>query len=169
MYFKNFQNMLYEFNIGGKDTAIFIKDITRNIRFRRDILANITVYDEYDIQEGETPEHIAEKLYGNAQYHWILMLVNERYDYKSDFPLSQYVLEKYINDNYNNPYDIHHYVDSKGYIVDSPNVDINNITQPSYPVSNYDYEYTLNESKRRIKIIPIVYIEKIINEFKKII
>lgn len=161
--------MLYEFNIGGKDTAIFIKDITRNIRFRRDILANITVYDEYDIQEGETPEHIAEKLYGNPEYHWIIMLANDRYDYKSDFPLSQYVLEKYINDNYNNPYDIHHYVDSKGYIVNSPNVDINNITQPSYPVSNYDYEYTLNESKRRIKIIPIVYIEKIINEFKKTI
>ena len=110
MYFNNFENFVYEFNIGGKDTALLVKDITRNVRFRMDVLSNITVYDEYDILEGETPEHIAEKIYGNPQYHWIIMLVNERYDYLSDFPLSLFNLEKYINDNYDNPYDTHHYV-----------------------------------------------------------
>jgi len=103
MYFSNFDDFIYEFNINGKDVAILMKDITKNIRFRRDVFANITVFDEYDIQGDETPEHIAEKIYGNAQYHWVVMLANERYDYKSDFPLSQYSLEKYISDNYANP------------------------------------------------------------------
>lgn len=162
MYFNNFENFVYEFNIGGKDTALLVKDITRNVRFRMDVLSNITVYDEYDILEGETPEHIAEKIYGNPQYHWIIMLVNERYDYLSDFPLSLFNLEKYINDNYDNPYDTHHYVNSLGFIVNSD-------AEGAYAVSNYEYETTLNESKRRIKIVPVYYIDRIMAEFKKII
>ena len=162
MYFKNFENMVYEFNIAGQDTAMYVKDITRNVRFRRDILANITVFDEYDIIGDETPEHIAEKFYGNQQYHWIIMLTNERYDYRSDFPLSQYVLDKYISDKYDNPYGVHHYVDSKGFVVNSGTIG-------ALSVSNSDYEYTLNENKRRIKIIPLIYVDKIISEFKKII
>ena len=162
MYFSNFENMVYEFNIAGKDTAIFLKDITRNIRFRRDVLANITVYDEYDIIGDETPEHIAEKFYGNPQYHWIIMLANDRYDYIADFPLSQNILEQFIADKYTNPYGIHHYANPKGFVVNSNAVG-------AVSVSNSDYEYTINESKRRIKIIPQMYVAQIISEFKKIL
>lgn len=162
MYFKNFPNFLYEFSINGKDTAVIVRDITRNIRFRRDVLANITIYDEYDIVDNESPETIAEKVYGNANYHWIIMLVNERYDYKNDFPLSSYDLEKYITDKYGSQkYSIHHYIDAKGFIVDS--------TAAVNSVSNYDYEVSINESKRRIKIVPQYLIDKIITEYKKII
>jgi len=69
MYFKDFDKFLYEYNIAGKDKAIIVKDITKNVRFRKDLFANITVYDQYDIIDGETPEIIAEKIYGNAEYH----------------------------------------------------------------------------------------------------
>lgn len=163
MYFKNFPNMIYDFDIGGKDTAIYLRDITRNIRFRRDVLANITVYDEYDIVDNETPEHIAEKLYDNPNYHWIIMLVNEKYDYLNDFPLSYYDLEKHIINSYGTTmHNIHHYEDSNGYIVDSTSVGASSIT-------NYQYEELLNESKRRIKVVPKSIIEQIITEFKKII
>jgi hypothetical protein len=162
MYFSNFENMVYEFNIAGKDTAIFLKDITRNVRFGRDVLANITVYDEYDIIGNETPEHIAEKFYGNPQYHWVIMLANECYDYASDFPLAQDILEQYISDKYDNPYGIHHYADNAGFVVNSD-------ASGAVSVSNSDYEYSINESKRRIKIIPQIYVNQIISEFKKII
>lgn len=154
--------MIYEFNIAGKDTAVFLKDITRNIRFRRDVIANISIYDEYDIIDGETPEHIAEKFYGNPKYHWVIMLANECYDYTKDFPLTQYILEQYIASKYDNPYGIHHYADSKGFIVNSD-------APGAVSVSNSDYEYTINESKRRIRIIPQNYIDRIVSEFKKII
>lgn len=163
MYFKNFPNIIYDFDIGGKDTALYLRDITRNIRFRRDVLANITIYDEYDIVDNETPEHIAEKLYDNPNYHWIIMLVNERYDYLNDFPLSYYDLEKHIVAAYGDTiYDIHHYEDSNGYIVDSTSVGASSIT-------NYEYEQRLNESKRRIKVVPKGIIEQIVTEFKKIL
>jgi hypothetical protein len=140
--------------------AFLMKDITRNIRFRRDVLANVTVYDEYDIVDGETPEIIAEKVYGNAEYHWIIMLTNDRYDYRSDFPLTYVDLTRYVEDKYGEEADhVHHYIDARGYYVDS-----------DYPgassFSNRQYEETLNESKRRIKIISRDLVNTIIKNFR---
>lgn len=101
MYFEKFPQILYDFEINGDRQVKLITDVTRNIRFRRDVLANVTVFDEYDIVDGETPEIIAEKLYGNPEYHWIIMLANERFDYRSDFPVDQNVLNEVIVSKYN--------------------------------------------------------------------
>ena len=140
--------------------ALALTDITRNIRFRRDILANITVYDYYDIVSGETPEIVAEKIYGNAQYHWIVMLVNERYDYLSEWPLTQVALDQFVSDKYGNQADgIHHYIDYNGFQVSS---DVPGATS----VSNRQYEDQVNESKRSIKIISRELISTIIKNFK---
>lgn len=160
MYFKDFPKFLYEFRMGGKDKTTVITDITRNIRFRRDVLANITVFDEYDIIDGETPEIIAEKVYGNSEYHWIIMLANDRYDYLNDFPLSQYELEKHIAAKYpSNVYGTHHWEDADGYVVNSTAVGATS-------VSNYEYESRLNETKRRIKIISPTLISTVLRNFK---
>jgi hypothetical protein len=90
MYFKEFPEFLYDFRYGAYETKTsIVRDITRNVRFRKEVLDNIAVYDEYDIVDGETPEIIAEKIYGNPEYHWIIMLANQRYDYLTDFPLPE--------------------------------------------------------------------------------
>lgn len=143
--------------------AYLMTDITKNIRFRRDILANVTVYDEYDIQDGETPEIIAERVYGNPQYHWIVMLANDRYDYRKDFPLQYIELEKYIEDKYGaEADDVHHYESVAGYIVDS-----------DYPgavsVSNRQYEENENEKKRRIKLVSPSLVSVILKNFKDVL
>jgi hypothetical protein len=101
MYFKNFPQFLYDFNYGDRIKTSIVKDITRNVRLRREILSNVTLYDEYDIIDGETPEIIAEKFYGTPEYHWVVMLCNEKIDYRSDFPLQESVLVKHIADIYN--------------------------------------------------------------------
>lgn len=163
MYFTKFDKIYYDFEIKGKRELHIITDITRNIRFKKEILANITLYDEYDIKDGETPEIIAEKIYGNAKYHWIIMLANERYDYLNDFPLSTYNLEQHITQKYGagNEYDTHHYIDLKGYIVDQWNSEATS-------VSNYQYEDDLNESKRRIKIISPDLISVVLKNFNNL-
>jgi hypothetical protein len=101
MYFKDFPRFVYDFKYADKDIRTeIVTDITRNVRFRKELMKNVTQFDEYDVQDGETPEIIAEKLYGNSQYHWILMLLNERYDYISDFPLDETALVKHIESSY---------------------------------------------------------------------
>lgn len=160
MYFEDFPKFAYEFDVAGQKKVLLITDITRNVRFRKELLANISLWDEYDIVDDETPEVIAEKLYGNANYHWIIMLLNERFDYVADFPLSypklvQYTEDKYGVDNIN---DTHHYENEKGYTV---NYDSFGAT----PVSNLQYEERINESKRRIKVITPAMVDRVIDQF----
>jgi hypothetical protein len=162
MYFKDFNNFLYDFEIKGKREAKIVTDITRNVRFRRDVLANITTYDYYDIQEGDTPEIIAEKFYGNAQYHWIVMLCNERFDYRNDFPLTNPQLNSYVEAKYDNPDDIHHYENENGIVVNSD-------YPLARPITNRTYEDNVNESKRRIKIVSPAIISAILKNFKDLI
>lgn len=104
MYFKDFPQFLYDFNYGnGVIKTDVVKDITRNVRVRKEILSNITIFDEYDIIDGETPEIISEKFYGTPDYHWVIMLANERYDWSSDFPLPERILQKHIASIFNVP------------------------------------------------------------------
>ena len=113
MYFSQFPKIYYDLPVtSATDTTLqILTDITINVRVRKEILENITLYDEYDMKEGETPEIIAEKYYGNPELHWTIMLVNERYDYHNDFPLStqelyENAIAKYGSENLDQ---IHHY------------------------------------------------------------
>ncbi len=143
-----------------ENKAFVVTDITRNIRFRKELLANVTSYDEYDIVDGETPEIIAEKIYENPEYHWIIMLANDMYDYRADFPLTQLQLERFVADKYGvHADDIHHYEDENGFVVNSD-------AEGAVSVSNRQYEEKVNESKRRIKIISKELVGAILKNFK---
>jgi hypothetical protein len=164
MYFEKFPQFVYDFDIAGKRKAIILTDITRNVRFRKEIFGNIELFDEYDIQDGDTPEIIADKVYGNSEYHWIIMLVNERYDYVADFPLSYAALLKYVEDKYGvgNENDIHHYENEKGYVVNSD-------VQGAGAVTNLQYEEIINEGKRRIKLVSPNLIARVLKQFNDLI
>lgn len=112
MYFSNFPKIYYDFiQDTTSDKLQILTDITSNVRFRKEVLDNITLYDEYDMQEGETPEIVAEKIYGNPELHWILMLFNEKYDYLKDYPLTNAELYEHCVATYGEDHleDVHHY------------------------------------------------------------
>lgn len=111
MYFSQFPKIYYDFPQDATSSTLqILTDITQNVRVRKQVLENITLYDEYDMLEGETPEIVAEKFYGNPEYHWIIMLVNQRYNYLQDFPMTSYELDQYISDTYGDGiYQVHHY------------------------------------------------------------
>lgn len=162
MYFSSLPSILYPFTINGEDQFVVLKDITVNARFIRDVVSNITLYDTYNIVDGETPEVIAERFYDNPEFHWVIMLVNERYDYINDFPLPYDRLAQYVTDKYGvgNEYISHHYENPEGWIVNSNAVG-------AVSVSNFGYEETINESKRAIKIINKTLVDQIVYEFIK--
>jgi len=116
MYFRQFPQIYYDFPKLNSDNFLqILTDITTNVRVRKEALENVTIYDEYDIQEGETAEIIAEKIYGNPELHWVIMLVNQRYDYLADFPLTNIELNQLCIDTYgeDNLYNVHHYEKDK--------------------------------------------------------
>lgn len=161
MYFSKLPDMLYSLPVNGRETTFVVKDITANSRILNEVINNISLYDEYDIIDGESPETISTKVYGSPKYHWILMIANGKYDYSTDFPLDYlrlmaYVVSKYGEENVNN---IHHYENENGLWVSD--------NYPSArPISNLTHEENINESKRRIRIISKQLVQQISNELE---
>jgi hypothetical protein len=112
MYFSAFPKIYYDFAQDNTSTSLqILTDITTNVRVRKEVLENITLYDEYDMMDGETPEIVAEKVYGNPELHWVIMLVNQKYNYIQDFPLTNGELYEHCVATYGEDYleDVHHY------------------------------------------------------------
>ena len=193
-YFKNFPRIPYEFNINGEPVLINMMDIALNVRARKKLLNDVLVYDEYDIEDGETPESISERLYGTPFYHWLIMLVNNKFDYIEDFPRRMVDLEQYVTEKYGagNEYAQHmigdhpHFVDRNGKVVskltremfESVNSDIpaeeidtefERYERRFSSVSNREFEESLNESKRRIRVIHSDIIERVASELTSLI
>ena len=164
MYFDNMQDMYYDFQKANGDIDyVKLKDITQNVRFKMQVLENISLYEFYDMNDNDTPEIVSENFYKSPKYHWVIMIANQKYDYVEDFPMAVDRLEARITDKYGagNEYATHHY-EYNGWIVD-------NITYPmASAVSNYQYEFDQNEAKRRIRIISPGLLDQVLTEFRRI-
>ena len=79
-------------------------DVITNINFRfvfdAAFKSNTAAYYEYIIQDGDTPEILAYKLYGSSERHWIILLYNDIIDPLFDWPLQQSVLNNFIENKY---------------------------------------------------------------------
>jgi len=64
MYFENFP--LIPYDSVGDGTTKDVTNLLRRVAVRAKIKTNTALYDTYDVIEGETPEMIAHKLYGDA-------------------------------------------------------------------------------------------------------
>lgn len=158
MYFDFFPQTYYTLDNGNSVqvvTNIFLRAIvneqTRN---------NLTIYDKYDIQDGETPDIVAHKFYGYSGLHWLILHVNEILDPRFGWPLSNYGLTEYVNSKYDDPQDIHHYEDTDGRIVEST------YSGQKVPISNFTYEDRINESKRQIRMLKPEFVNKVVTEFR---
>ena len=157
MYFKNFPTIIYD-SVGDlqyKD----VKNLLRRVGLRTKVRTNSLFYDTYNVKEGETPEIIASKLYGDPQLHWVIMLINDRYDYVNDFPLENDALEAMITANYTSP-DAVKWYKKDGLVVDST-------VAGAVAQTHRQYEQDRNEAKRRIKIVTPTLVNQIVREFKK--
>ena len=96
-YFNYFPKALYT---SDTETGVVVTNITARFAFEKSYRENSAVYYEYDIQDSDTPEIIAYKMYGNSERHWIVLMMNEIVDPQYDWPLDQRTIISYINDNY---------------------------------------------------------------------
>ena len=98
MYFDSFP--LIQYDAAGTGTPKDVTNILRRVAVRSKIKNQTALYDTYDVKEGETPEIIAHRLYGDAQLHWIVMLFNDITDRYHDWPMTTPQFLAYVNDKY---------------------------------------------------------------------
>jgi hypothetical protein len=98
-YFNYFPKTSYYLSDGNSSL-----DTVTNIMSRFSINATskeqLIMYYKYDIFDGETPEMIADKLYGSPEKHWIILAVNNIKNPQFDWPLRYNDLTKYIDIKY---------------------------------------------------------------------
>ena len=167
-YFDMFPNIYYSAKGDGNFTIM--KDILSRVKLIANVKENILGFDYYDVQDGETPEMIAHKYYGDVNLHWTILVANDIVDYYNDWPMSVQKFEKFVFDKYDNPQAIHHYEISQtsGETTTTIDVGMNTTDYPSATaISNYTYEDRLQEQKRQIRLISPDFISQFVSEFEK--
>ncbi len=163
-YFTKMPVIAYDFNGDGVQTVI--TDISHRARIRKILKNNLFVYYEYNLQDGDKPEDIAFKYYGDSNYFWVVMFSNDIYDRFYDWLMTYDDLNAFIISKFGDirtaKQATHHYEDGSGNEIDFKTyIDVGD---PSIIVSQYDYYYLLNESKRKIKLLDAKYLGKVEQE-----
>jgi len=164
MYFSKFPQITY--TLDGGDTGFIVTDFFRRVIAQNQDLTTAFSYDEYDIVDGETPEIVAHKVYSNAELHWVVLIANNIIDPRYDWPMPVQVLQNFVTNKYGvgNELDIHHYENSDGDVVH-----VSYTAGPKTAVTNYEYEESLNEQKRRIKLLKPGFVEIFIKNFERVL
>lgn len=100
-YFDNFPYIGYNLNANpASDELVWVQDIFRRCAPVRDLLKNTQAFYEYIIQEGETPEMIADREYGSPKYFWVITMINNILDPQVEWPKDYANFVLYIEDKY---------------------------------------------------------------------
>lgn len=160
-----FPNISYDAKGDGKLNQY--KNIFRRVKLTT--TTNLTTFDYYDVQDGESPEIIAHKYYNDVGLHWTILIVNDIVDYYHDWPMSVQTFEQYVKEKYTNPNAVHHYevTQTSGNTTEVINVGMNTTDYGSaLPISNYQYEQAIQEQKAQIRLIQPRYMEDFVKEFE---
>ena len=154
-----------------------LPDILRRVKQRSAIKSGQLIFDTYDVRNGERPEDIAYKWFGDAELHWVILMTNNVTDRYYDWPMSDAQFEVYLDDKYTNPDAVHHYEitkDSGDTTSQGPNdyshkVEVNSDTDNAVSISNRQYEEREQDKKRAIRLLNQKFLPDFIAEFDKLI
>ena len=107
MYFANFPLIPYD-SVGNGNFKL-VTNLLKRVAVRAKVRTNTALYDTYDVKDGETPEILADKLYNDAELHWVILFVNDITDRYHQWPQNTNQFIAYINDKYSNVDATHHY------------------------------------------------------------
>ena len=169
MYFANFPLIPYD-SVGNGDFKL-VTNLLKRVAVRSKIKTNVLIFDTYDVKEGETPEILADMLYNDAEYHWVILLVNNVTDRYHQWPKNTNQFIAYINDKYSNVDATHHYEISQVSGDTTIKIDIGT-DNTDYPtasiVTNFEYEEALEDKKRSIRLLDPSYLGTFVAEYEKL-
>jgi hypothetical protein len=174
-YFNRFPMMVYDMK--DDNNYKILPDILRRVKQRNAIASGQFIFDTYDVKNGEKPEDIAYKWFGDAQLHWVILMTNNVTDRFYQWPMNDAQFAEFLADKYSNPDAIHHYeipkssgnTSSQGPNDYSHLVEVNSDTDNAVSVSFREYEERLQDKYRSIKLLNQRFLSDFLEEFDKLI
>ena len=98
-YFKYFPKTFYSPDVDS-DGLDSVTNIISRFSIASNLIDNTNMFYSYDVQDTDTPEIIAHKIYGSSERHWIVLSLNQIIDPQWDWPLNQDNFIKYVDQKY---------------------------------------------------------------------
>ena len=176
-YFDKFPLMAYD--VKGDENYKLLPDILRRVKLRSGLRSGAFLFDNYDVKDGENPEDIAFKWFGDPEYHWVILMTNNITDRYYQWPLSQPQFQEHLTDKYGagNEDATHHFektTDSGRTTSNGPNdyshlVKCNEDDEGFGIITNRQYEQRQQDKYRQIKLLNKGFLKLFINEFESLI
>lgn len=85
------------------------KNIFRRFKINDSALDTAMYFRKLTVTDADRPDVISQKVYGTSDYDWVILMSNNVINPYFDWPMSQPVLDDYINQKYAAPYEVKHY------------------------------------------------------------
>ncbi len=176
-YFSKFP--LFAYDIKNNNNYKLLPDILRRVKLRALVKSGGMLFDKYDVKEGEKPEDIAFKWFGDAELHWVILMTNNVTDRYYDWPMNQVQFAEFLTDKYGAGSEdaIHHYevtqdsgrTSGRGPSDYSHKVEVNSDADNASSISNREYEEREQDKKRQIQLLNKSFLGDFIAEFDRLI
>jgi hypothetical protein len=97
LYFNTLPKILTNDN---KNNAIVLTNILARAELVQNLMTNPLMFYDYDVQDGDTPDIVASKYYGDSYRYWLVLFSNQILDPQWGWPLSSQQFTLYLNDKY---------------------------------------------------------------------
>ena len=182
-FFQHYPQISYDI-FGTKPAKVkTVINLMEKAKLKGLVADDIVAYFPYSIMEGERPDHVSKKVYGNVKYTWLIFLINDITDPIYDWPLGTREFGAYVKNKYGSlaiaKSSIHQYeqilrtrVEATGtteaipeaiMIIDETTYDTLAVDARNIKYC-YDWEIDRNEAKRDIKLIDRLYVADILTE-----
>ena len=182
-FFQHYPQISYDIS-GTKPIRLkTVINLMEKAKLKGHVKDDIVAYFPYSIMEGERPDHVSKKTYGNVKYTWLIFLINDITDPIYDWPLGTREFGAYVKNKYGSlaiaKNSIHQYekilrtrVEATGTTDPIPEarIIIDETTYDTLAVGArnikycYDWEVDRNEAKRDIKLIGRNFVADILTE-----
>ena len=190
MYFSLLSNIAYDekpisYPFSESD-FVTAKNFFRRYKLNDDVFSYAVFFQKYAIVDGERPDIVAEKAYGDPFYDWVILLTNNMVNAQYDWPMTNYELQKVLEEEFDDAYsEIHHYETIKigqyaaGLHVDETffngqhkvnvngTISLKNGSEICGPVTVAEHYTNENEKKREIYLLKPAYFQSFVDDFRK--
>ena len=175
MYFEQFPVIYYD-AVGNSNPKV-VTHLLKRVALHSKASETVALFDTYDVRNGETPEMIAHKYYDDAEYHWVILLVNNITDRYHQWPMNTRQFLSHLAERYDNVNAVHHYEiyqksgDTSVKInIGTSNVDVDgNTIADATLVTNREYEEEKQDILRKIRLLDPEYLEQFVEEFERLV
>ena len=185
IYFSYFPTVKHDLKQDG--SVVTVTNILKRFKLHDDARDQTEVFYPYQLQDGDRPDVVAEKYYGNANYAWLVLFSNNIVDPVKEWPLYGTDFTNYMKSKYgsielaNTPVKKRYKVLSAafrkidGTVIPKRRLEIDETTFNTLSEADkefqtaYEYEVEVNDDKRKIHLIDVAYLSIITDQVENIL